>query len=359
LLGLIPYDYDVTTSATPDEMKAVFADFKTHDTGIKHGTITVICDDAAVEVTTFRVDGEYSDCRRPDNVTFTRSLRKDLARRDFTVNAMAYCERTLVIDPFGGRGDLANKLIRAVGDPCERFREDGLRILRALRFAAVYGFEIELQTAIAARRQRTLLQKISAERIMQELNKLICGFGVGSLISEYRDVFGEFIPRIADADLSALDTAPADRITRMALLFAHLGANSAYRTLKDLKCDNETRRGVHPLIEFRNHPPIKPDKIIVKRMLNRFEEDTFFRMASIRNSEEAAQVALQIIEDGECYTLRQFVLKGDTLVAMGYSGHEVGETLNMLLQEHINGQCKNNKDSILSRLKKINPKGKL
>ena len=169
LLGRVPVDWDVTTSALPEETKAVFSGAPVIETGIRHGTVTVLVDGEPVEITTYRVDGPYSDGRRPDSVAFTRSLREDLARRDFTVNAMAWSPETGLADPFGGADDLRGGVIRSVGDPARRFQEDALRILRALRFSAALGFSVEVKTAGALRAGRALLGKVSAERITAEL----------------------------------------------------------------------------------------------------------------------------------------------------------------------------------------------
>jgi tRNA nucleotidyltransferase (CCA-adding enzyme) len=354
LLGLTPYDYDITTDATPAQMKQVFADFRVIATGEKYGTLTVITDGIPYEITTYRADGEYSDGRRPDAVTFSRNLEDDLCRRDFTVNALAFSEKTGVVDLYGGREDLRLKLIRAVGDPTERFREDALRILRALRFSAVFGFSIERETALAARRQRGSLKNVSRERIKQELSRLICGFGVGSLMSEYRDIFGEFIPDLADADLSPLDDAPADIITRLALLHAHLPLEKAKHSLRRLTYGITTCQSVFPLIEHCRLAPVEPDRIVVKRMLSKYGEQTFSRIANIRNSHEAAAIALQVIDADECYSLKQMEFKGDDLVRMGFEGKLIGERLNVLLQAHINGQCKNNRESMKEYLRNNN-----
>ena len=175
LLGNTPNDWDITTSAKPENMKSVFADFHCIDTGIKHGTVTVVIDGEPLEITTFRLDGEYEDNRHPKSVTFTSNLGADLGRRDFTVNAMAYSKKTGTVDLFGGQNDLKNKIIRCVGDPDRRFNEDALRILRALRFASALDFEIEEKTAQSLLKNCALLGNISEERIAKELLKLVCG----------------------------------------------------------------------------------------------------------------------------------------------------------------------------------------
>ena len=196
LLGITPKDYDITTSALPEETKAVFQEYSVIETGIRHGTVTVLLDEEPLEITTYRVDGGYTDARHPDGVTFTRSLREDAARRDFTMNAMAYAPGKGLQDFFGGQADVEAGIIRAVGDPAVRFQEDALRILRGIRFAAVLGFRLEEETQRAARQYAPLLKKVSAERIAQELGKLLCGKDAGRIITSYPDILGQVIPEL-------------------------------------------------------------------------------------------------------------------------------------------------------------------
>lgn len=196
LLGKTPNDWDITTSAKPEDMKSVFADFHCIDTGIKHGTVTVVIDGEPLEITTFRLDGEYEDNRHPKSVTFTSDLGADLGRRDFTVNAMAYSKMTGTVDLFGGQNDLKNKIIRCVGDPDRRFNEDALRILRALRFASALDFEIEEKTAQSLLKNCALLGNISEERIAKELLKLVCGKGAKRILTDFAPVLFEILPEL-------------------------------------------------------------------------------------------------------------------------------------------------------------------
>ena len=185
VMGRTPLDWDVTTNAMPDEIKKAFASFKTVDTGIQHGTVLIISGETPVETTTFRIDGSYSDNRHPDSVKFTPSLKEDLARRDFTINAMAYNEEEGIIDCFGGIDDIKNKVIRCVGDPDKRFNEDALRILRAIRFSSVLGFGIEKETQESVIKNKNLLSNIAVERIDTELTKLLCGDNVFDVLDDY------------------------------------------------------------------------------------------------------------------------------------------------------------------------------
>ena len=331
LLGRDVGDYDITTSATPDEVKEVFdnTDYRIHDTGLKHGTVTLADSDKNIaEITTFRIDGEYSDNRRPDSVTFTRSLREDLSRRDFTVNAMAYSDKTGIVDYFGGREDLESRVIRAVSDPYKRFNEDGLRILRAYRFSAVLGFRVELATAKAAYELHGLIHGISGERISQELNKTASAH------------FGR------------------DKITSLAMLFRDVGweRDEVQRFMKRLKYDNDTFSKVMTLTEYK-FLRVWNRKSEIKSELFRFGEEMFFRMADFSEWDRTVvETAKQIISDGECYSLKQLQVKGEDLVALGYEGKRVGDCLYKLLFAVIYEECANVKEELLSHIKKSNIK---
>ena len=199
LLGKKPHDYDVCTNCTPDKMLEVFANFRTIETGLKHGTLTVLIEGEPVEITCYRSDGEYIGHRKPAQVTFESSLEEDLKRRDFTVNAMAYSPKEGLIDLYGGQGDLEKGIIKCVGEPEKRFDEDALRILRGLRFSSCLGFEIEEKTSKAILEQRELLKSISAERIASELKKLLCGKGARKILLDYREVIAVFIPELRES----------------------------------------------------------------------------------------------------------------------------------------------------------------
>lgn len=200
IMGRVPNDWDMTTSAEPNEIRAVFKGFRTVPTGIKHGTVTVLIGSEPVEITTMRVDGEYSDNRHPESVTFTKRIEDDLSRRDFTVNAIAYNPQTGIIDPFGGQNDIKNKIIRCVGELDKRFNEDALRILRAIRFSSVLGFDIEKSTFESIINNRSLLKNISKERIRVELIKMLCGKNIEKILTDFKSVIFEIIPELADED---------------------------------------------------------------------------------------------------------------------------------------------------------------
>ena len=196
ILNFQPNDWDITTSATPTIIKKCFSNYHLIDIGEEHGTVGIVINDIVYEVTTYRIDGEYKDCRHPQKVEFTDDIIADLSRRDFTINAIAYNKKRGIVDPFNGVNDISIKAIRCVGNPDERFREDALRILRAIRFASVYDFSIEVNTANSLINNRTLLNKIAVERIATEFNKLLCGKNVNYILRRYKDVISVFLPEL-------------------------------------------------------------------------------------------------------------------------------------------------------------------
>ena len=404
LLGMEPKDYDITTSARPDEIKQALSGFRLIETGIKYGTVTVISRGMPIEVTTYRIDGDYSDNRRPENVTFTTKLAEDLKRRDFTVNAMAYNTRTGIVDIFGGRSDLRDGVIRAIGDPDERFREDGLRILLGLRFASCYGLKIEPATADSIHRNRTLLENISGERIASELNRLICG-ECGNVLREYYDVISVFLPEFAacrgfeqhtkyhDRDVMehiiGTVTAIEPRLElRLAMLLHDIG-KPMYFTLDEngvghfkghangsnaiaesfftrLKYSNAVTERVCMLIKTHDIK-IENRVNLIKRYLNRYGKDMFFDMIKVHIADDmakapdcreriktyraAAETARKIIAEKQCFSLKQLAVNGRDIMALGFEGAEIGEKLNMLLELVIDEKCENSKDALIGVLK--------
>lgn len=247
LLGLTPHDTDICTNALPEQTKKCFEAYHTFDTGIKHGTISVVCGDEVYEITTYRIDGDYSDNRHPDSVSFTRNINEDLQRRDFTVNAMAYNAEYGLVDPYGGKNDLKDKIIRCVGNPDTRFNEDALRILRALRFASVYGFSIEENTSKSIFKNADLLKNIATERVTSEFLKLICGKDAVKILDAYRETIAVIIPEITvmfnfnqnnihhsydlwQHTLTALGTIEPNSILRMTMLLHDIGKPSVKTT---------------------------------------------------------------------------------------------------------------------------------
>jgi tRNA nucleotidyltransferase (CCA-adding enzyme) len=404
LLGHVPPDYDIAVSAVPDEIKAVFSDCKTVDIGAKHGTIVVITDGGKVEITTFRADGDYSDSRRPDSVTFTRDLKSDLSRRDFTVNAMAYSEKTGLIDLFGGAEDLKNKILRCVGEPRKRFTEDALRIMRALRFMSEHGFSPQAETEKALRDLKENLHKIAPERISAELDKLLLGDFAERVIIDYYDVLGVFIPELLKCagfdqrnrfhiydvlthTAKALAASQKDRVIRLTMLFhdlakpecfkfvdnhgsfkghAEKSAEIAVSTLRRLRYDNAAISRVRLLVEHHDDD-LDADDISVKRLLNRFGLDALLQLCEVIIADDSAKAkfvevkidhylhvmerAQEIAESGACYALNSLAVKGEDLLALGFKGEEIGKTLQNLLEKVITEQVENKKETLLEGLK--------
>lgn len=399
-------DFDITTSATPAEMQEVFKNEKTFETGIKHGTITLVHEKENVEITTYRVDGEYEDNRHPKSVEFTKKLENDLKRRDFTMNAIVYNENEGYIDLFGGIEDIKNKKIRAIGNPADRFTEDALRILRAIRFASKLGFEIEESTKKAMLDCKHLLHNISEERIAAEINKFLLGKNVKNAILENYEILGEIIPEIKNMhnfdqknDWHIYDvlthtavvvesTPPVPHLRLAALLhdtgkihtftidqngighfYGHndKSAEISEEYLNKYKYDNFTKERVYKLVKIHD-TPIEPDKILIKKRINRIGQECFFDLIKIKRADNLAQnpskVRLDIIDEIEkiamdivnenCFTLKSLAIKGDDLIANGFKqGKEVGFILNILLNEVIEEKLPNEKNALLNRAKKI------
>ena len=376
LRGVTPNDYDMTTSATPDEMRRVFADYRTIETGIRHGTLTVLMDGAPYEITTYRVDGAYADNRHPTEVRFTANLREDAARRDFTVNAMAYHPALGVQDFFGGQDDLAARRLRAVGDPRGRFEEDALRILRALRFAATLGYSIEKETADAAREKAPLLKNISAERVREELTKLLLGENAATILTDFADILATVLPkwqRYTSADekniltpLAAwLAASPAQPVARYTVFFSLLPPAEAQAEMDGLRFDHRTRDRVVKLLSHLNAPCGKTADTARPFLAGRGEQDALLlldlRIAACRArgaesmEEEAAKaaVAALLAEEGECSSVADLAVGGRDLLALGLAaGKPLGLALRTLLAAVVAGETKNEKQALLAYVKK-------
>lgn len=403
ILGREPDDWDITTSATPLETKALFK--RTFDTGIEHGTITVLLDKDAFEVTTYRVDGKYEDSRHPKEVTFTRSLKEDLLRRDFTINAMAYNDEKGLVDIFGGIRDLKNKTIRCVGNAEERFGEDALRILRAVRFAAQLGFEIEKETQKGIVKLAPTLANISAERIQVELVKMLVSPNPGLLEKAYelgitKVILPEFdemmqttqeTPHhkysVGEHTIKAIEMIRADKVLRLTMLLhdvakpqmktidgngvAHFkmhdikGAEMAKAILRRLKFDNDTLGKVTRLVQYHDYRiPAEPKR--VRRAMNKIGEDLFpyylevrradtmaqseyLREEKLQNIREMEMCYQDILEKKECVSLKDLAVSGSDLIADGMQpGKEIGMVLNKLLEMVIENPNLNTKETLLA-----------
>lgn len=356
LIGRIPNDWDVTTSAPPERLLTLFDSplFKAIPTGIAHGTVTVLSSGEAVEVTTFRVDGEYSDSRRPDKVSFTSSLGEDLARRDFTINAMAYSPHCGLVDLYGGRADLDNKLIRCVGEPERRFSEDALRILRAPRFASVLDFGVEDATASAALSLRGRLDLISKERICSELAKLISGEGVSRVLCQFRPIIGTILPELmrdeydrAASYVGRLGGSPI--ALQLAALFYGISPETARGALTRLRFDKRTcSRTAMILSHIGANPASKSD---VKRLASEVGTDCAGEIIALGElcgtaSPECAGYLGEIRENDECISVSGLKINGDDLLALGVRPKQIGSLLSRLLGEVIDGRIPNERQAL-------------
>lgn len=400
-LGRKPGDWDITTSARPEEVKRIFS--RTVDTGIEHGTVMVLMDQETFEVTTYRVDGEYEDHRHPKEVTFTASLEEDLKRRDFTINAMAYNPETGLVDIFDGRGDIERKIVRCVGDPGERFDEDALRILRAIRFSAQLGFSIDEETQKAMTSRAEALRHVSAERIRVELVKLLisnhpdrikkaCRLGITKVIlPEYDAIVGvaqhtpNHIYDVEKHTLIALKNIDPEPILRLTMLFHDFGKPAVKKTdsgrdifyrhpevsaqmcreiLKRMKFDNYTLERVYRLVKWHGLKYF-PNEVSVRRALNRVGKDIFEQFIKVQRADISAKnpavvekkqklldekemVYRQIIERGDCFEVKTLKVNGNDLMSAGIpKGPLVGAVLERLVELVIDEPELNNKDDLL------------
>lgn len=406
LMGIPPHDFDITTNATPEEMKFVFQKERVIETGIKHGTLTVIIDGTPLEITTFRIDGEYKDSRHPESVTFSRNLKSDLERRDFTVNALYYDLDEGVVDAFDGENDIKNKVIRAVGDPEKRFCEDALRILRAIRFSSVLGFEIEEKTRQAMLKCKHLLKNISAERIAVEINKFVLGKNVKNAILQNYEILGELCPEfikmhgfnqhnnwhiydVLEHTAVAVESTPPLMHLRLSMLFHDTGkvhtffrdekgighfyghgeksAEIVREYLNKYKYDNETKEKVYYLVKHHDLYT-EEDEVLIKKRLNRMGKERFLELVQIQRADNLAQNPaltkmehFDILEEmardissRSCFDLKSLAINGSDLVENDFErGAKIGEILNTLLQEVIENKLKNERNILLSRAQSL------
>lgn len=404
ILGRIPNDWDITTSAKPENVKEIFK--RTVDTGLKHGTVTVLIGKEGYEVTTYRVDGEYEDGRHPKSVEFTSSLREDLLRRDFTINAMAYNDTDGLVDIFGGIEDIEKKVIRCVGNPRERFTEDALRLLRAIRFAAQLGYTIEKETYEAIAELAPSLKKISAERIQVELVKTITSNHPEMIRTAYElGLTKVFLPEldvcfetkqnnphhcysVGDHIVKTMEKAPNDKITRLTLLFHDIGKpvckttdengidhfyghpeksrEMALQILKRLKFDNDTIGKVGTLVRHHDER-IEPGEKNMRRIINKVGVEAFPTIFGIweadisgqsdyRRDEKYERLSKnradyeEIVRKNECVDLKKLKVSGRDLIEAGIvPGPQIGEILNKMLEEVIDNPQANDKEYLINK----------
>ena len=368
LLGLAPHDWDLCTAARPGQVMELFGEDRCIPTGLQHGTVTVKRDGKLYEITTFRTEGRYSDGRHPDSVAFVPDLREDLARRDFTINAMAYSAEEGLCDPFGGREDLARGVVRAVGEPLRRFGEDALRILRLYRFAARFGFAIDEATEAAAKQLASHLDCVSAERIEEELNKLLAAPQPGAYLEP--EVLAFVLPELPPEELAKarkqVDALPAgtEQVSaRWAALLLPLGETGARKALKRLKCSNARIDGTAVLVrECGEKTPDTPDKcdlrLQAKRLLGKYDLHTVRQLTALWTAlapeEKASFDALRaeaeaLTAQGACCRISQLAVSGRDLMAAGAApGPGLRRVLEALLEEVITGRLPNEKTELLA-----------
>ena len=397
-LGRTPVDWDVTSSALPEETMALFGE-RAVPTGLKHGTVTVRTEDQPVEVTTFRKDGAYRDHRRPETVTFTDSLEEDLRRRDFTVNAMALDLRGTFRDPFGGLGDLERGILRCVGEPERRFHEDALRILRGLRFSACLGFVLEEKTASAIREIKELLWDIAPERVWAELSRLLTGRWADEVLRAYPEVVGVFWPELLpmigfdqrtrhhcydvwEHTLHALAAVEPDVVLRCTMLLHDVGkpetftldarghghfkghparsAALAEDMLRRLRVDNATRETVVRLVEWHDRNIPRTDQGL-RRALRDLGEADLRRLLAVKRADNQAQahqdllgeidkaeaILDRLLAEGACVSLGQLAVRGGDLAALGLRGPAIGRMLDLLLDRVVDGDVPNEREILL------------
>lgn len=406
ILGNPATDWDVTTSALPDETEKVFSGFKVIKTGIKHGTVTVIANGCPVEITTFRKESGYTDNRHPDNVEFVSDLAEDLKRRDFTVNSLAYNEKEGLIDLYGGLSDLKNEIIRTVGDPRERFSEDALRILRAVRFSSKLGFTIEEKTYAAAKELKENLKNVSAERIFSEFTKTLCGKNVKNALLFYHEIITEIIPEmkpcvgfeqhskwhlydVYEHIVRSVEYIRPTAELRFTMFFHDIGKPDCFFTrdgeghfyghpevsaektdkiLRRLKAPTAFREEVVFLV--KNHDVRLSDSEIKNRKkLNEIGKERFFLLLDVKKADNAAQgtalaekegkeidkiraIAEKIIENGEVYDIKQLKISGEDLIKTGFSGKEIGEEMEKLLNACMENNLGNDEESLKAAAEK-------
>ena len=355
LRGAVPHDYDIATNALPEQTLAAFSEYRTIATGIRHGTVTVLLDHMPLEITTYRVDGVYADHRRPDDVTFTPSLCEDLARRDFTVNAMAYHPDHGLVDPFLGAADLSCGIIRTVGEPMARFTEDALRILRALRFSARFGFSVEDRTKDAIFALADTLTLIAPERVREELVGMIVAKNAASVMREYAAVIAVVCPWGALTE--AFDVLPADTaILRLADFFLAAGESGARKALSALRFDNKTAKAVCTVLSLYKEE-ITADRECVCRLLRKVGDVALRQGLALRAAhgiDDGASVPLieNILTEKFPYTLGMLAVSGEDLAAIGAPrGPRIGELLEMLYTALVRNEIENEREQMLAYIK--------
>ncbi|NLI61100.1 MAG: HD domain-containing protein [Clostridiales bacterium] len=404
ILGKTPHDWDIATSATPEEIQEVFSGYRQTDAGLKHGTVGIVIDKELIEITTYRIESKYSDGRRPDKVHFASNILDDLARRDFSVNACAMT-KTEIIDPFDGRKDIKNRLIRCVGNPIDRFTEDALRILRGIRFASVLGFKVEQKTKQGMFACKHLLKNISQERITDEFCGTLLGMKVYDTLMEFRDIAIFIIPELKDMigfeqhnkhhkydvyqhTLKSVELIDSDIILRAAMFFHDIGKPKTFsldinkvghfyghaqlssqitrKILKRMRFSNKDIHDISQLIKYHDRKILLTSKSI-KRLLNDLGEIQFRRLIKVKRADAMSkspsflkdkldhldaveEILDQIIAKGACVSLGDLAVNGHDLIELGIpEGKKIGTVLNRLLELVLNDEIENNRKALIEK----------
>ena len=375
IIGIEPNDFDITTSAKPNEIKEIFKNDKCLDSGIKHGTISIILDKDIFEITTYRIEGEYKDHRRPENVEYTHLLKEDLKRRDFTINSMAYNEKNNLVDLFGGISDIKHKIIKTVGNPNERFREDGLRMIRAIRFSSKLNFKIEDNTLNAIYENASIIKNISIERITDEFSKIILSDYPNNIIYLFETKLlnhlnisnedNEKRLEILKSKLDILSYIEKDLVKKLvALEYLIIESQlNCKRIYSALRFSNKINKNIEILLNLMTTVDISEiDKIKVKKILNNVGIDLFKDYVDIiskikqdgiskDNIKRINSILAEIEENDECYTIKKLDINGKDIIDLGYKNEQVGLILNYLLNETIENPKINKKTILIEKIR--------
>ncbi|MGN0467156.1 MAG: CCA tRNA nucleotidyltransferase [Acutalibacteraceae bacterium] len=408
-MNRVCHDIDIATNASPKQVLSVFSSWKTVETGIRHGTVTVMLDGESAEITTYRKENGYADNRHPDKVDFLKFIDGDLSRRDFTINAIAYNPHLGMIDLFGGMADISKQKIKCIGKASDRFKEDSLRILRAVRFSSVLGFEIEQETAKAIHEYKHLLKNISAERVAVELEKALCGKNIKNVLLRYFDVFETVIPELSgmkgfeqknfhhrydvlEHTAVVVENTEPTVVLRLAALFhdcakpqcffldengvghfyshASLGAKKTQEALKRLKLDNFTTEQTVKLVRIHD-TPIEESERVIKRKLNKYGERTLRDLIKLQRAdtmgladefksrlahfERLEELIDEVIKDNRCFNIKGLDINGYEIMNLGYKGKEIGDVLSFLLEAVIDKKTENKKEKLIDYIKQNFP----
>lgn len=380
ILGIIPHDYDITTSAKPEIIMEIFKEYKFITNGIKHGTVGVIIDKDIYEITTYRLEGEYEDNRRPKNIEFTLDIESDLKRRDFTINSMAYNDNVGIIDKFDGIKDLNERIIRTVGNPDDRFKEDGLRIIRAVRFSAKLGFNIEEKTLNSIYKNSNIVKNISIERVTDEISKIIISNNPQKLVLLYKTGIFKYLDIICDFNeteylqlenyleiVNNLDENIEDRLIILQYIINNIKNIKGYNNLLEenyivnkLSYSNKLKENINIAIKYMFMNEDNLDKVEIKYILNKIEYNNFIKILKLKkfyydyilqkssnDINEVINNIKHIINNKECYKISKLEIGGQDLKELGYKGIEIGEKLNYVLDKVIKNPDLNKKDILI------------